>query len=129
MQSTKEEGVYSLSLEIPDSLIGEKLVYIYVVDTSKVENLQYGARVVRIPEVSETLPVVYFNEFGDATDDQVLLSPPISVFRTNADSKGILIDFKQNGEFPGTYSDLTKYRQVVNNLISNAIKYYDPDKD
>ncbi|MEZ5038681.1 MAG: DUF3500 domain-containing protein [Saprospiraceae bacterium] len=83
MQSTEQDGIYNLSLEIPDSLIGERLVFLYVVDTSRFENLRYGARVVKIPEISDTLPLVHFNEFGDASGDQILLSPPIKVFRTN----------------------------------------------
>ena len=83
MQSTEQKGIYKLTLEISDSLIGEKLVYIYIVDTTGFENLKYGARVIHIPEASETLPLAYFNEYGELTEDQILISPPIAVFRTN----------------------------------------------
>ncbi len=131
MQSTDQEGIYSLSLEVPDSLIGRRLIYLYIVDTSRVENLRYGARTVKIPEISETLPLVHFNEFGDVTSDQVLLSPPINVFRTNTPEEksaledpfvGITIDGKPVQNLYSTFStgvETKSIRDVVNAFINS----------
>ena len=83
MQKTASEGIYSSTMNIPDSLVGKRLRYTYVVDSSNVENSRYGRREIIIPQKSETLPIVHFNELVGSTGDQIQPTLPVTVFRAN----------------------------------------------
>ncbi len=57
------------------------------------------------------------------TDLQNLVREEMMIFKMQADTKEIPIEFIVNGAIKKVYCDPDKIRQVIGNLISNAIKY------
>ncbi len=79
----KNNHIYQVKISIPDSLVGTKLIYAFVVDSMKLENERYAPRQLLLPNKSTILPVVQFDDLVGSTGDYILPSPPIPVIRTN----------------------------------------------
>lgn len=91
MKKTTNQGIYSFSLNIPDSLVGKRLVYTYIVDSLTYENPRYGRREIILPGQSKTLPTDIFNEREGSTGESIEPSPPITVIRTNTPAEKVVL--------------------------------------
>ncbi|MDX1627278.1 MAG: DUF3500 domain-containing protein [Fulvivirga sp.] len=103
-------GIYTLSLKIPDSLIGKPLAYSYVVDSTIRDSPGYSWREIYLPKKSKTIPVDFFNEFVGSTGENIKPSPPIKVVRANTPAEELSL----SEEFIGITSD----GSAVENLYS-----------
>ena len=100
---TKNGEIFQTKILIPDSLKGTKLIYAFIVDSSRIENERYEPRELLLPKQSTVLPVVQFDDKVGSTGDKILPSPPIPVFRANTPAeKAILakpfVGITTNGE-------------------------------
>jgi signal transduction histidine kinase len=57
------------------------------------------------------------------TDLNLLLKEEVMIFKVQADNKGILIESEIEPSLKKIYCDADKVREVMDNLISNSIKY------
>jgi signal transduction histidine kinase len=59
----------------------------------------------------------------EPTDLALLIGETVSAFRTQADAAGVKIDIQAGSDLPVLNLDPERFRQVLSNLIANALRY------
>ena len=59
----------------------------------------------------------------EPTDLALLIGETVSAFRTQADAAGVKIDVQAGSDLPVLNLDPERFRQVLSNLIANALRY------
>ena len=106
------EGVYPLNRERINGLYGETLLLKRLVQ--ELQELSHA----------ESASTVY--NFS-VTDIAALLHSVIENFRTSAAAKKIELQFKNSNEPVEVYADRDKLRQVITNVLKNAVRYTPED--
>lgn len=110
MDKTSIDGVYQKSFRIQDSLIGQKIRFRFVVDSTFLENERFGWRRTTIPAKSTVLPIADFNDLSGSTGSGIEPSPPIPVLWANS---------AQESEYlKSPFKGITTNGQPVKNLFS-----------
>ncbi|PHN02167.1 DUF3500 domain-containing protein [Flavilitoribacter nigricans] len=103
-------NIYAIRLTVPDTLIGRRLTYAFVVDTFNLENRGYHYRQILLPERSTVLPVALFNDLVGTTGEHILPSPPMPVRQTNTSEEAAVL--------AQPYTGITTNGQARENLFS-----------